>query len=522
MTVSLEPTTIAPAPDKVPAAHRQLSDIEASYFLPARANGVNDMYLHLGFNAPAELVRRSRVRLVWAILRLRHPLLASRIDMRDYEDIRFVYAPPPTLAAALEDADQAMDYRAGDKDALIDEYLNGPRTLHNDRISYLILSDTAGTALPTPPASPGPHDSAANSRPRPNHDLLICATHFLGDGMALHTFANDFFGLIGGSANEGELSELLNETWCTAIKRAMDGKGTLPASTEDRFPPSSGSRLRRVAEKVDFQRNQEKQIGGHAFPRAKGKARHTIVPTVPFPADRTKAMLKKCKEHGVSISAALFAICNIAWARTARGQWELPMMMYSALNMRPYLLAEKALHDSYWFLAVGYFNVVLPSFLPSDVAAGFWHRARAAKVQSTRAAKSPMLVPRAREMARERGIRARQWAREDDGVAPPPAAAPAAPVPAVNSTPKAPSTALIGLSLLGNLDGIYKHANFPAVKMHTLTTGSRQRAGGMLLFGYTFAGKLWVSLGYDENGFERETVQAYWSRVLAGIEEFLG
>ncbi|KAI4528284.1 hypothetical protein K525DRAFT_184536 [Schizophyllum commune Loenen D] len=479
MTVSAELATTTPALEKVPTVDRQLSDTEASYFLPARVNGVNDMYLHLGFHAPASLVRRSRVRLVWALLRLRHPLLASQVNMRDYEDIRFVYTPPATLAAALEDADQALEYRAGDKD--------------------------------------GPLDTSPNSAP--NHDILICATHFLGDGMALHTFANDFFGLLGGCVSEVELSKLVEDEWRVAVERASEGKLALPTATEDRLPASPEGRLRSAAERVDYQRYQKKQIGGHAFPRAKGKERHTIVPTVPFSADRTKAMLKKCKEHGVSISAALFAICNIAWARTANGNWELPMMMYSALNMRPYLLAEKALNESYWFLAVGYFNVVLPSFLPADAAKTFWLRARAAKAQSTRAAKSPMLVARARETARERGVRARQWAREDDGVAVPSVAKP---TPTASASPKVPSTALIGLSLLGNLDGMYKHATFGSVKMHTLTTGSRQRAGGMLLFGYTFAGKLWVSLGYDENGFEKETVQAYWRRVLEGIEEFLG
>lgn len=47
-------------------------------------------YLHLGFRAPEDLVKRSRVALVWAILRLRHPLLASRVVLHDYDDVRFV------------------------------------------------------------------------------------------------------------------------------------------------------------------------------------------------------------------------------------------------------------------------------------------------------------------------------------------------------------------------------------------------------------------------------------------------
>ena len=37
------------------------------------------------------LVVRPRVRAVWAILRMRHPLLASDVVMEDYEKIKFVY-----------------------------------------------------------------------------------------------------------------------------------------------------------------------------------------------------------------------------------------------------------------------------------------------------------------------------------------------------------------------------------------------------------------------------------------------
>ena len=87
---------------------RKMGDTELSYFLPSRQTGVNDMYvvyalgvrspahrfdcryLHLGFRAPHTLVRRSRVNLVWAILRARHPLLSASVQMHDYDDVRFV------------------------------------------------------------------------------------------------------------------------------------------------------------------------------------------------------------------------------------------------------------------------------------------------------------------------------------------------------------------------------------------------------------------------------------------------
>ena len=247
-------------------------------------------------------------------------------------------------------------------------------------------------------------------------------------------------------------------------------------------------------------------------------------------------MLKKCKAKGVSISAALFSVCDVAWSRMALGPKELPVLMYSALNLRPYFAVKQpSIWDSYWYLSIGYFNVVLPSFLPPDAAqheAIFWHRARQAKEQSVAAAKHPLLIPRTQHMAKERGARSRGWAKEDDekekGTWTPPTpplhntpTEEVAREPVLPSRAKAPSSALIGLSLLGNLDGVYKHANFPGIKLHTLTTGSRQRHGAMLLFGYTFAGKLWVSLGYDENGFAEGVVEKFWAEVIGTLEEFL-
>ena len=107
---------------------------------------------------------------------------------------------------------------------LIDSYLNGPRTLSNTRLSYLILSKSIAhpsPTIPSPPPTPSPsaHTSALGngeqalfeqdaSQMTYQHDLLICAMHFLGDGMALHQFANDFFGLLGGLESDEQLGQL--------------------------------------------------------------------------------------------------------------------------------------------------------------------------------------------------------------------------------------------------------------------------------------------------------------------------
>ena len=107
---------------------------------------------------------------------------------------------------------------------LIDAYLNGPRTLSNSRLSYLVVShaerDPANTLL-TPPPTPVPsaeHEPSLASNhehglPPSHFDILICAMHFIGDGMALHTFANDFFGLLGGVKSDAELEEMLRAEW---------------------------------------------------------------------------------------------------------------------------------------------------------------------------------------------------------------------------------------------------------------------------------------------------------------------
>ncbi|KAF5368480.1 hypothetical protein D9758_002233 [Tetrapyrgos nigripes] len=506
-------------PNPITHLERKLGDTEASYFLPSRENGVNDMYLHLGFRAPLYIMDPQCVALVWSILRIRHPLLASQVEMHSYDDIRFVYTPPRSPEEALKLAESNIDYRTQPKDELLDSYLNGQRTLSSSRLSYLIVSNPEKAGV-TMNGDSSTLLGSSNTDVSREYDLMICATHFLGDGMALHAFANEFFSLLSSSDSKG-LQDLLTFEWQERCFKRTPAS-FLPTAMEDRLPECSTT-LQRVASRVEFRNSQDRLIGGQTFPKGARKARETVAPTVSFDEERTKKILKACKNHGVSISSALFAICNIAWAKTSKVKWDLPTMMYSALNMRPYLSPSRQLSDSYWFLSIGYFNVILPTFIPKDdddLTRTFWHRARSAKEQSTNAVKHPMLIPRTREMARERGARARVWAKEDDDKAlgiwkPAPATTQNKP------SPRAPSSALIGLSLLGNLDGTYKHSRYPEIELHTLTTGSRQRPGGMLLFGYTFRSKFWVSLGYDKNGFEEGVVERFWNQVLLSIEELL-
>jgi hypothetical protein len=90
--------------------------------------------------------------------------------------------------------------------------------------------------------------------------------------------------------------------------------------------------------------------------------------------------------------------------------------------------------------------------------------------------------------------------------------------PASTSNRNAP---LLGLSLLGNLDGVYQPAQaYPVVRLERLTTGSRQRIGAALLFVYSFAGRLGLSLGWETGalGGDESELGGWWSatRTILG------
>ncbi|KAK4688482.1 hypothetical protein P7C73_g1640, partial [Tremellales sp. Uapishka_1] len=178
---------------------------------------------------------------------------------------------------------------------------------------------------------------------------------------------------------------------------------------------------------------------------------------------------------------------------------------------------------SYFHLAIGYYNIVLSSLVPQLPTADlFWHRARETKAQTVRAIKSPFLLSRAQETAQMRCQRATEWARIDDGQTvglglgvKMPITSQISTASKVAITPAAPQKALMGVSMLGNLDGMYRHRDYPSLHLESLTTGSRQRRGGLLF------GKLWVSLGYDQNGFQEGVIERFWLDLHEIVHEVM-
>lgn len=150
------------------------------------------------------MVTRDRVLDIWTELRLRHTLLASFVEFEGYEDIRFCHVPPETFTEARDEAEAAFDFKYDTtKDEMLDEYLNGPRTLSDDRLAALFISTEADEV----PIGAGV-DTASSEEEQEFHFWLL-ATHFIGDGMALHSTANEFFKLLDGGFHAAKVDNQL-------------------------------------------------------------------------------------------------------------------------------------------------------------------------------------------------------------------------------------------------------------------------------------------------------------------------
>lgn len=101
-------------------------------------------------------------------------------------------------------ADPVLRFFVGGGGAdLIRAYLNGPRQLSASLLSKLVFS-----LSPSQPSSAAAAPDQGEKKEEA-WDVLFATTHFVGDGMALHAFMNEFYTLIFGGGEEGGLEGVL-------------------------------------------------------------------------------------------------------------------------------------------------------------------------------------------------------------------------------------------------------------------------------------------------------------------------
>lgn len=256
-------------------------------------------YAHYNLSTPPPA---ATVRTAWALILLRHPLLASRIDIRA-ADASFVYTPPANLSAALASADARLSHlRPGEgEDDLVARFMNGPRVLAGDKLAHLTVregsmrdADLSGAGVPSF---------------KEGWEVLLCVSACVADAHSLHRLAAELFSLLA------QAPDAIKGMLASEIRQPPP---PLPLSLEERLGLSP---LQRAVGGV-LALNAERGLGGQSFPRVKGQARFAVVPTRIYSRQQTDAVRRRCEEHGVGLESAVLALCAVAWARQAKNPRE--------------------------------------------------------------------------------------------------------------------------------------------------------------------------------------------------------
>ncbi|KAJ7736888.1 hypothetical protein B0H16DRAFT_111074 [Mycena metata] len=525
----------------MPTYRRTLSPNELSYFLPSRAYGLNDMCTRNGIHAPPSLISPQRLYIVWAIMRLRHSLMACRVDMRPgrYDEAEFIYTPPSNPAQALAEAKACIRvFHDVSGPELLRRYFNGSRTLSSECFSRMDVACHGRVA-------PGVHE----------FHFVIMYHHMINDTLAGQQTTHFIFELLAGPATPGgpprtdnELAKILDDEWRQRWGGARHPHHAIVPATEVRVLGLARSKFCDAAWKVDNLNIQKKFIvrasvllllrlfklpqGGHVFPRTKSPTTNVRLFCAVFDEAQTAAINAKCKAKHVTLANAVFGLCNFAWIRLCAAHPEtnapkdLPMLMYTALSIRRHLPPPPPL-TSYMSLALEYHNVVLPAFLPTaaDPRKMFWARSAAAQKQMFKHGHSPLMLRRAMVTNVERGERAKAWARIDDeadGTLPRTRRAvqaqPQAPAP---NPKRAPALALLGMSNIGDLGPIYREEAYPLVTLLDMVGAARKAPGGLLVYTRTFKSKFNMTLVWEAAPFAPGLIEEFWGYVVDGVHEYV-
>lgn len=135
-------------------------------------------------------------------------------------------------------------------------YLNGPRTLSDERLSFLVFSTPEATFT----------SAEATADQEQEYDMHLFCTHFLGDGMALHTTANELFTLLADRPTEQGV-ECANIEAVVGVRKAKEGASAdfelkmLAQAMECKLvTPEGWGRMAWAGARVEFNNLQARQI----------------------------------------------------------------------------------------------------------------------------------------------------------------------------------------------------------------------------------------------------------------------
>nr|GAT59099.1 predicted protein [Mycena chlorophos] len=509
---------------------RKLSPNELSYFLPSRANGANDMFLLGTIHAREVLVTSHRLQIVWAIVRLRHPLMACRVQMElgRCDSAEFIYTPPSSPTESLRETGHSLHFHNNiPTPTFTSDFLNAPRMLSSNVLSRLDI-------LRQRQLSAGVRE----------YTLFLTLQHVINDGRGICNVLDLVLELLAGSKHPGsvesrtdaELYSVLEAEWTKrwGVSAPPATWDVLPRAMEDQLLTAPRTKLQQAADRVDSELLQRKYIGGQSFKRVDTKQSHTRLVQIGFDEVQTATILANCKAQRVTPANAMCGVVNVAWMRFAGAHPDLvaadpklPMLLYTALSLRGSLQQGMATElSSNMELALGYHNVVLPAFASTERSMGelFWTRSREAQRQMRTFSTSPLFYNRTLVTCKQRELRAKAWARFDDEAAGliPRAPKPAPVQPRNPSASSVPSTALLGLSQSGDTKHSFHIHRYPSIDFVDVLGGPRRgRGAGLLLYSLTFRGRFSLHMFWDDASFPKSVAEEFLRLIRDGVKEFM-
>jgi hypothetical protein len=241
------------SPSGSSSRHRSSSSGDIAYFpVVPSTPPINDSHAYSSFNCPSNLVSSKRLALAWAIVRLRHPILASIGLMDAFGKVSYSYDPPFDTDSAILDAEASSEHRRCTTPSdLLASYQSSTRRVSRSHLSHLLFATSpAGTLISPPPSPPLPsRDSPV--WPVHEHTVLLCTPHYVTDEMTLKSFIDEFIALLTQHMphSEDDLPVVLQREWRVAASKQppiLTLKPISPVGLKMRLPPD-GRFLRTVA-----------------------------------------------------------------------------------------------------------------------------------------------------------------------------------------------------------------------------------------------------------------------------------
>ncbi|KAF9815812.1 hypothetical protein IEO21_04324 [Rhodonia placenta] len=314
--VGIDPALVVPRPNAAPKPEPSAQvvsrpfGITERYFLDIRGpHGYSDPFITISIDTSSGTARISneQVVLTWAAIRLRHTLLASRVQSTP-QGPSFVYLPPLTKAHALRQARMNIDF---EEDSDRATWLGA---LHNRWWGNALddVLDIRSEIYKLAWLEEAGHEPGGERR----YAFGIQTTHFAVDGLGMCDVAGQFTELL---ADPGRAEAELDEYFANPKPRLPDAYENLLPEPDAAFPEEKQKALE--AYKALMASGNDPSVTG-ILPDGNSKDEN-VEPNIiryAWSEEQSRAIVAACKKHHVTVTQLACAALVVAAAEARPGR----------------------------------------------------------------------------------------------------------------------------------------------------------------------------------------------------------